>query len=70
VLELIPPILKWIESGEEAACGGETLVNLGGSAATRLRASHPEKTDLFLDVRPSHDSMPDARRDSISFPGS
>jgi acetylornithine deacetylase len=68
MLELMPPILKWIELwGEKAAYGGKkALVNLGGIRGGHAwRASRtPEKTDLFLDVRvPPTIPMPDARRD-------
>jgi len=68
MLELMPPILKWIESWEKkAAYGGKkALVNLGGIRGGHAwRASRtPEKTDLFLDVRvPPTVPMADARRD-------
>src|SRR5713226_2468095 len=66
--ELMPPILKWIESWEKkAAYGGKkALVNLGGIRGGHAwRASRtPEKTDLFLDVRvPPTIAMSEARRD-------
>jgi len=68
MLDLMPPILKWIEHWEsKAAHGGKkALVNLGGLRGGHAwRASRtPEKTDLFLDVRvPPTISMADARRD-------
>src|SRR5712692_3565057 len=67
MVDLMPPILKWIESWEKrAAYGGkESLVNLGGIRGGHAwRASRtPEKTDLFLDVRvPPTISMSEARR--------
>ncbi len=68
MVELMPPILKWIESWEKrAAYGGKkALVNLGGiHGGHAWRASRtPEKTDLFLDVRvPPTIPMAEARRD-------
>src|SRR5712675_1480611 len=68
MLELMPPILKWIESWEKKASygGKKAIVNLGGIRGGHpWRASRtPEKTDLFLDVRvPPTIPMPDARRD-------
>jgi acetylornithine deacetylase len=68
MVELMPPILKWIETWQEKASygGKEALVNLGGIRGGHAwRASRtPEKTDLFLDVRvPPIISMADARRD-------
>ena len=68
MVELMPPILEWIEAWEnKAAYGGKkALVNLGGIRGGHAwRASRtPEKTDLFLDVRvPPTIPMADARRD-------
>src|SRR5258708_17644078 len=68
MVELMPPILEWIEAWEnKAAYGGKkALVNLGGIRGGHAwRASHtPEKTDLFRDVRvPPPIPMADARRD-------
>jgi len=68
MIELIPPIMKWIEAWEKkAAYGGKkALVNLGGIRGGHAwRASRtPEKTDLFLDVRvPPTIPMAEARRD-------
>jgi acetylornithine deacetylase len=68
MIELMPPILKWIEAWEKkSAYGGKkALVNLGairGGHAWRASRT-PEKTDLFLDVRvPPTIPMADARRD-------
>jgi acetylornithine deacetylase/succinyl-diaminopimelate desuccinylase-like protein len=68
MLELMPPILAWIEEWErKAAHGGKkALVNLGGIRGGHAwRASRtPEKTHLFLDVRvPPTIPMAEARRD-------
>jgi acetylornithine deacetylase len=68
MLELMPPVLKWIEAWEKKASHGgkKALVNLGGIRGGHAwRASRtPEKTDLFLDVRvPPTIPMADARRD-------
>jgi len=68
MLDLMPPILKWIEEWEKKASygGKKALVNLGGLRGGHAwRASRtPEKTDLFLDVRvPPTISMAEARRD-------
>ncbi len=68
MVDLMPPILKWIESWEKrAAYGGKkALVNLGGIRGGHAwRASRtPEETDLFLDVRvPPTIPMAEARRD-------
>jgi acetylornithine deacetylase len=68
MLELMPPILKWIEQWEKKASHGgkKALVNLGGIRGGHAwRASRtPEKSDLFLDVRvPPTIPMADARRD-------
>jgi acetylornithine deacetylase/succinyl-diaminopimelate desuccinylase-like protein len=68
MLELMPPIMNWIEAWEKkAAYGGKkALVNLGGiRGGYAWRASRtPEKTDLFLDVRvPPTIPMAEARRD-------
>jgi acetylornithine deacetylase len=68
MIELMPPIMKWIEAWEKkAAYGGKkALVNLGGIRGGHAwRASRtPEKTDLFLDVRvPPTIPMAEARRD-------
>jgi acetylornithine deacetylase len=68
MVELMPPILKWIERWEKKASygGKKALVNLGGiSGGHAWRASRtPEKTDLFLDVRvPPTIAMTEARRD-------
>ncbi len=68
MVELMPPILKWIAAWEKkAAYGGKkALVNLGGIRGGHAwRASRtPEKTDLFLDVRvPPTIPMAEARRD-------
>ena len=68
MLELMPPILKWIEAWEKKASygGRKAIVNLGGIRGGHAwRASRtPEKTDLFLDVRvPPTIPMAEARRD-------
>lgn len=68
MIELMPPILKWIERWEKKASygGKKALVNLGGIRGGHAwRASRtPEKTDLFLDVRvPPTVPMAAARRD-------
>jgi acetylornithine deacetylase/succinyl-diaminopimelate desuccinylase-like protein len=68
MLQLMPPILQWIDHWEKkAAYGGKkALVNLGGMRGGHAwRASRtPEKTDLFLDVRvPPTIPMAEARRD-------
>jgi len=68
MIELMPPIVKWIEAWEKkAAYGGKkALVNLGGIRGGHAwRASRtPEKTDLFLDVRvPPTIPIAEARRD-------
>jgi acetylornithine deacetylase len=68
MLELMPPVLKWIEHWEKKASygGRKALVNLGGIRGGHAwRASRtPEKTDLFLDVRvPPTIPMAEARRD-------
>jgi acetylornithine deacetylase len=68
MVELMPPILKWIERWEKKASygGKKAIVNLGGIRGGHAwRASRtPEKTDLFLDVRvPPTIPMADARRD-------
>ena len=68
MIELMPPILKWIEGWEKkAAYGGKkAIVNLGGIRGGHAwRASRtPEKTDLFLDVRvPPTIPMTEARRE-------
>src|SRR6202140_4552071 len=68
MLELMPPILKWIERWEKKASygGKKAIVNLGrirGGYAWRASRT-PEKTDLFLDVRvPPTIPMTAARRD-------
>jgi hypothetical protein len=72
MLELTPPVLKWIEAWEKkAAYGGrKAIVNLGGIRGGHAwRASRtPEKTDLFLDVRvPPTMQMAEARRDIQSL---
>ena len=72
MLELTPPILKWIETWEKKACygGRKAIVNLGGIRGGHAwRASRtPEKTDLFLDVRvPPTIPMAEARRDIQSL---
>jgi len=68
MVELMPPILKWIEGWEKKASygGRKAIVNLGGIRGGHAwRASRtPEKTDLFLDVRvPPTIPMAEARRD-------
>jgi acetylornithine deacetylase len=68
MVELMPPILKWIERWERKASygGKKAIVNLGGIRGGHAwRASRtPEKTDLFLDVRvPPTIPMAAARRD-------
>jgi acetylornithine deacetylase len=68
MLELMPPVLQWIEQWEKKASygGRKALVNLGGIRGGHAwRASRtPEKTDLFLDVRvPPTIPMAEARRD-------
>jgi len=68
MVELMPPILKWIERWEKKASygGKKAIVNLGGIRGGHAwRASRtPEKTDLFLDVRvPPTIPMAAARRD-------
>jgi acetylornithine deacetylase len=68
MVDLMPPILKWIERwGKKASYGGKkALVNLGGIRGGHAwRASRtPERTDLFLDVRvPPTIPMTAARRD-------
>jgi acetylornithine deacetylase len=68
MVDLMPPILKWIETWQKKASygGKKALVNLGGIRGGHAwRASRtPEKTDLFLDVRvPPTIPMADARRD-------
>ncbi len=68
MIELMPPILNWIERWEKKAryAGKKALVNLGGIRGGHAwRASRtPEKTDLFLDVRvPPSIPMAEARRD-------
>jgi len=68
MIELMPPIMKWIEAWEKkAAYGGKkAIVNLGGIRGGHAwRASRtPEKADLFLDVRvPPTIPMAEARRD-------
>jgi acetylornithine deacetylase/succinyl-diaminopimelate desuccinylase-like protein len=68
MVELMPPILEWIEEWEtKASYGGKkAIVNLGGIRGGHAwRASRtPEKTDLFLDVRvPPTVPMAEARRD-------
>jgi acetylornithine deacetylase len=68
MVELMPPILKWIERWEKKASygGKKAIVNLGGIRGGQAwRASRtPEKTDLFLDVRvPPTIPMTAARRD-------
>jgi acetylornithine deacetylase len=68
MVELMPPILKWIERWEKKASygGKKAIVNLGGICGGHAwRASRtPEKTDLFLDVRvPPTIPMTAARRD-------
>jgi acetylornithine deacetylase len=68
MVELMPPILKWIERWEKKASygGKKAIVNLGGIRGGHAwRASRtPEKTDLFLDVRvPPTIPMATARRD-------
>jgi acetylornithine deacetylase len=68
MVDLMPPILKWIERwGKKASYGGKkALVNLGGIRGGHAwRASRtPERTDLFLDVRvPTTIPMTAARRD-------
>jgi acetylornithine deacetylase len=68
MVELMPPILKWIEGWEKKASygGKKAIVNLGGIRGGHAwRASRtPEKTDLFLDVRvPPTTPMAEARRD-------
>ncbi len=68
MVELMPPILKWIERWEKKASygGKKALVNLGGiHGGHAWRASRtPEKTDLFLDVRvPPTIPIAAARRD-------
>ncbi len=72
MVELMPPILKWIEGWEKKASygGKKAIVNLGGIRGGHAwRASRtPEKTDLFLDVRvPPTILMTDARRDIQSM---
>ncbi len=68
MVDLMPPILKWIERwGKKASYGGKkALVNLGdirGGHAWRASRT-PERTDLFLDVRvPPTIPMTAARRD-------
>jgi len=68
MVDLMPPILKWIERWEKKASygGKKALVNLGGIRGGHAwRASRtPERTDLFLDVRvPPTIPMTAARRD-------
>ncbi len=68
MVELMPPILKWIERWEKKASygGRKAIVNLGGIRGGHAwRASRtPEQTDLFLDVRvPPTIPMTEARRD-------
>jgi acetylornithine deacetylase/succinyl-diaminopimelate desuccinylase-like protein len=68
MVELMPPVLKWIERWEKKASygGKKAIVNLGGIRGGHAwRASRtPEKTDLFLDVRvPPNIPMVEARRD-------
>ncbi len=68
MLELMPPILEWIDQWREKASygGKKAIVNLGGIRGGHAwRASRtPEKADLFLDVRvPPTISMAEARRD-------
>jgi acetylornithine deacetylase len=68
MLELMPPVLTWIEQWEKKASygGRKAIVNLGGIRGGHAwRASRtPEKTDLFLDVRvPPTIVMAEARRD-------
>jgi acetylornithine deacetylase len=68
MLELMPPVLKWIEAWKKKASygGRKALVNIGGIRGGHAwRASRtPEKADLFLDVRvPPTIPMADARRD-------
>jgi acetylornithine deacetylase len=68
MVELMPPIMKWIERWEKKASygGKKAMVNLGGIRGGHAwRASRtPEKTDLFLDVRvPPTIPMAAARRD-------
>ncbi len=72
MVELMPPILKWIERWEKKASygGKKAIVNLGGIRGGHAwRASRtPEKTDLFLDVRvPPTIPMAEARRDIQSL---
>ncbi|MGP0099021.1 MAG: M20 family metallopeptidase [Terriglobales bacterium] len=72
MVELMPPILKWIEGWEKKASygGKKAIVNLGGIRGGHAwRASRtPAKTDLFLDVRvPPTILMTDARRDIQSM---
>ncbi len=68
MVELMPPILMWIERWEKKASygGKKAIVNLGGIRGGHAwRASRtPERTDLFLDVRvPPTIPMAEARRD-------
>ena len=72
MVELMPPILKWIEQWEKKASHGgkKAIVNLGGIRGGHAwRASRtPEKTDLFLDVRvPPTIPMAEARRDILGL---
>jgi acetylornithine deacetylase len=72
MVELMPPILEWIEQWEKKASHGgkKAIVNLGGIRGGHAwRASRtPEKTDLFLDVRvPPTIPMAEARRDILGL---
>ena len=72
MIELMPPILNWIERWKKKASygGKKAIVNLGGIRGGHAwRASRtPEKADLFLDVRvPPTIPMAEARRDIQSL---